>query len=381
MTWPRPCPGRTGARSATSGCRRTPWATPSSKPGSSPGSRRIWPSSTACWRAGTRTSSPTTLAPSPVAGRARFRGSHATIRPSSPDLDQRVGAHRLGCSKRERDEQRPRKAAPDLNLGPAGTHLERSEVAELPVTTVLSALWTVPGDEDPWCPSQAPSSSAGPRRPSHASVVPDLDARIPHRVGSAMASALSPRWHFVPGWRLWVYGRRGGTIVTFQAVDLVLDLFFGVLGLAIRIGGDLGVLGLVARRQGGPGLGTPRRRGPRRGGGIRELAATHHPLGTNRFLADAVGATILVLEGLGARVIVRLGFVWVIGCGHVDPRSCIALRSPSCRRRCRRARRRIALSFYVVLGRPLPVRVDSNLRSTDAGTLPSDRVRLVVDGR
>jgi hypothetical protein len=211
-------------------------------------------------------------------------------------------------------------------------------------------------------------------------VVPDLDARIPHRVGSAMASALSPRWRFVPGWRLWVYGRRGGTIVTFQAVDLVLDLFFGVLGLAIRIGGDLGVLGLVARRQGGPGLGTPRRRGPRRGGGIRELAATHHPLGTNRFLADAVGATILVLEGLGARVIVRLGSVWVIGCGHVDPRSCIvevAVVSPTMPT----ARRRIALSFYVVLGRPLPVRVDSNLRSLDAGTLPSDRVKLVVDAR
>src|ERR671910_45781 len=112
-------------------------------------------------------------------------------------------------------------------------------------------------------------------------------------------------------------------------VDRVLDLFFGVLGLAIRIGGDLGVLGLVTRRQGGPGPGTPRCWGPRRGGGIRELAATHHPLGTNRFLADAVGATVLVLEGLGARVIVRLGLVWVIGCGHVDPRSYIALASPS----------------------------------------------------
>src|SRR5918993_1548592 len=361
MTWPRPCPGRPGVRSATSGCRRTPWATPSSKPGSSPGSRTIWPSSTACWRAGTRTSSPTTLAPPPVAGRARFRGSHATIRPSSPDLDQRVGADRLGRSTRERDEQRPRKAAPDLNL--------------------LSALWTVPGDEDRGAPPRRHQHPAGPVDRLTHRVVPDLDARIPHRVGSAMASALSPRWRFVPGWRLWLYGRRGGTIVTFQAVDLVLDLFFGVLGLAIRIGGDLGVLGLVARRQGGPGLGTPRRRGPRRGGGIRELAATHHPLGTNRFLADAVGATILVLEGLGARVIVRLGFVWVIGCGHVDPRSCIALRSPSCRRRCRRARRRIALSFHVVLGRPLPVRVDSNLRSIDARTLSSDRVKLVVDAR
>src|SRR5829696_4618861 len=115
---------------------------------------------------------------------------------------------------------------------------------------------------------------AGPRRPPHASDRARPRRAHPHRVGPAMASALSPRWRFVPGWRLWLYGRRGGTIVTFQAVDLVLDLFFGVLGLAIRIGGDLGVLGLVARRQGGPGLGTPRRRGPRRGGGIRELAAT-----------------------------------------------------------------------------------------------------------
>ena len=31
-------------------------------------------------------------------------------------------------------------------------------------------------------------------------------SRIPHRVGSAMASALSSRWRFVPGWRLWLYG-------------------------------------------------------------------------------------------------------------------------------------------------------------------------------
>ncbi len=74
-----------GARSATCGCLRTPWGMPSSGIGPSPGSRRTWPSSTARWRVGTRTSSLRVRAPSPVAGRARFRGSHATVRPSSPD--------------------------------------------------------------------------------------------------------------------------------------------------------------------------------------------------------------------------------------------------------------------------------------------------------